>query len=144
MTLLQTPEKSPEKRIHLTDTAFKGLPIPWVKTAVEKTLKKTQLEKKIDAIISWNISITGEWKKTRYIDTSAGYYVYPLQLSDTSEIDVIFYSHTNEKVLIRFENNFEEISIGEDKTLLEKITSIYPLPVYTQDWKWGIRLVAAS
>lgn len=140
MSEILTQER--EAKLNLTDRAFRGLPIPWVKTSVESTLSKDDLKEKLDAVIAGNISILWEWKKGRFIDTSAGYYVYTLQLSDKTEMDVIFYSHTNHKVLVGFKNHFEELEVHTDKTLLEKIAEIYPLPVYTQDGLGWVRLIA--
>lgn len=145
--------KKIESGLHLTDRAFQGLPIPWVKKKVEELVSPTQKETNsetlspqeiaVGKILSGENPIISEGKSGRYIDKSSWFYIYNLKLSDSTEIDVVFYSHANYKVLVKINENFVEVRDFANNNLLQQIASVFPLPVYTQDGIWGVRLVAS-
>lgn len=139
---LESRERYLNQNRNFVDRAFAWLPLPWVKDKVGETLLQNNGQEILEKISSWELTINSAWKKWRYVDGSSWYYIYTLKLSDDTDMDVIFYSHTNSKILVKIENQFIEVDLQEKDDLLSQVVKIYTLPVYTSDGKWWVRLIA--
>lgn len=132
------------------DACSSWLPTWNTKTQVDKILSnkeewdKEEWEIVVEKILSWEYTFFSKWVKGRYIDESFWYYIYTFVLDKNwqkENVDVIFYSTTNSKVMIRVGCWFYEVLISENPQILNMISKIYPLPVYTEDGFWWVSLV---
>jgi len=128
----------------------KWLPTWNIKTQVNEILsKRDSLEESPDIIVnkilSWEYKFISRWVKGRYIDRICWYYIYTFVLDkDSLEVDVIFYSKTNSKLIIKVGSLFYEVFIPETPEIIEMISRFYPLPVYTEDGLWWVSLVNSA
>lgn len=132
-----------EKSRNLTDRAFAGLPIPGVKKRVDELTINKNIETVLTTLLEWKLTIVSEWKSGRYIDRSTWYYIYTVALSDGTQMDIVFYSIINTKVMIKVNHETIEMQVMKDDPLLEQLSKLYTLPIYTQDGNGWVRLIAS-
>lgn len=126
------------------DACFKGLPIWETKVLIDNALlNEEKWEEIVNKILSWEYNFISWWEKGRYTDNNTWYYVYTFVLDKNWEkenVDVIFYSTTNTKVMVRIKSWFYEVMISEHPEILDLVLKFYQLPVYTKDSSWWVSL----
>ena len=128
------------------DTCFKWLPTLDTKKQInDLLLNREDWDKVLEKILSWEYVFSWKWTKDKYIDKYSWYCIYTFILDKAwikQDIDIIFYSTMNSKVMIRIDSCYYEVVISKSPEILEMISKIYPaLPTYSSDSLGLISLV---